>query len=179
MCGITLGLIAAGTAIGAAVGAGTAAIKGGNILKGALFGGLGGAIGGGVGSAFTGAVGGAASGFASGGMAGAMTGASAGAAAGSTAGGLVGGAVGGLGGGLLSAKQDEAKRMSGLAIQSANAQKQEAIKQIKQTQNNGISAIQQTATGLKNRITQRRTLGSLRIGLNTGEAAATGLNIPT
>lgn len=149
---------------GAGIGAGAAAIGGGNIWKGALFGAAGGVLGAGVGGAALGAGAGAIGG----------TGAAVGTA--TSVGGIGGGIAGGIGGGLMSTAQDKAKTQQRMANQ---AQKAALARLEKATPNQvGVQTVQKTATALKDRSATKRTISSLRIGLNTGDTSS-GINIPT
>lgn len=138
---------------GAGLGMGTAAISGGNIWKGALFGGIGGVAGAGIGSSL-------------GGLAGGATATAIGAG--------TGGVAGGIGGGLMSSMMDRTKAQRN----AASLAQQEALKKL-ESNTQGIQTVQKTATALKDRNLNQRTLSSLRVGLNTGGDSATGLNIPT
>ena len=149
---------------GAGIGAGAAAIGGGNIWKGALFGAAGSVLGAGVGGAALGA------------GAGAMgaTGAAVGTA--TSVGGIGGGIAGGIGGGLMSTAQDKAKAQQRMANQAQQA----ALARLEKATPNqvGVQTVQRTATALKDRSATKRTISSLRIGLNTGDTSS-GINIPT
>lgn len=149
---------------GAGIGAGTAAIGGGNIWKGALFGAAGGVLGAGVGGAALGA------------GAGAMGGTGAAVGTATSIGGIGGGMAGGIGGGLMSTAQDKAKAQQRMANQAQQA----ALARLEKATPNqvGVQTVQRTATALKDRSTTKRTISSLRIGLNTGDTSS-GINIPT
>lgn len=149
---------------GAGIGAGAAAIGGGNIWKGALFGAAGGVLGAGVGGAALGA------------GAGAMGGTGAAVGTATSIGGIGGGIAGGIGGGLMSTAQDKAKAQQRMANQAQQA----ALARLEKATPNqvGVQTVQRTATALKDRSATKRTISSLRIGLNTGDTSS-GINIPT
>ena len=169
--------IVGGAALGAGAGMASAAITGGNIGKGALWG----AIGGGLLAPI-----GVAAGSAFGAAGGAIAGVKVGATAGAIGGGVIGSTIGGLTAGAISGIRSTKKQV---AVGNAIAAK------TKNTLSSSVETTQQvekTATTLKDKILQKRTLASLRIplkqsddssniGLNTsngGGSGATGLNIP-
>ena len=75
----------------------------------------------------------------------------------------------------MSATQDKAKAAQAQANQAQKAALEKLEKQSNQT---GIQSIQKTATALKDKNVVKRTISSLRIGLNTGDTSS-GINIPT
>ena len=89
--------------------------------------------------------------------------------------GIGGGLVGGIGGGLSAANAEKNK----LQERAAKAQS-EAINKLQESTASqvGIQSIQKTATALKDKNVVKRTISSLRIGLNTGDTSS-GINIPT